>query len=255
MGLLPRAQPADVGFASHVADKRVEFRASLPADRANTFDPIKVEGITESGLGVVVTHDQSRGGGHVLGRATITDTSMFSTVLALQNLWPTATAAVLGVGWVSFSDEPVLSELIGMPGHVQPIARLCVGHVAALQQTLDLERFGWRARRPLTDVLHTEHWTPHPPTQLLSVGGPAPTDEHGRGEARGHHAAGHQQSGAHNTCGSCERSSEGPVPAGGQGWPGSFGMGRGTGVPGYRGERDHSGRVGEPWAVGGRVEG
>jgi 5,6-dimethylbenzimidazole synthase len=150
-------------FASHVAEKRVEFGASLPADRAATFAPIKVEGIVESGLGVVVTHDQSRGGEHVLGRASIADTGVFSTVLAVQNLWLAATAEGLGVGWVSFYDEPALSELVGLPAHVRPIAWLCVGHVAGLQQVPDLERFGWRSRRPLADALHAERWTPRSP--------------------------------------------------------------------------------------------
>jgi len=150
-------------FASHVAEKRVEFGASLPADRAATFAPIKVEGIEESGLGVVVTHDQSRGGEHVLGRASVADTGVFSTVLAVQNLWLAATAEGLGVGWVSFYDEPVLSELVGLPEHVRPIAWLCVGHVAGLQQVPDLERCGWRSRRPLADAVHAERWTPRSP--------------------------------------------------------------------------------------------
>ena len=149
-------------FAAHVADKRVEFGASLPADRAATFAPIKVEGIEESGLGVVVTYDRSRGGEHVLGRATVADTGVFSTVLAVQNLWLAATAEGLGVGWVSFYDEPVLGELVGLPEHVRPIAWLCVGHVAGLQQVPDLERFGWRSRRPLADAVHAEHWSPRP---------------------------------------------------------------------------------------------
>ena len=149
-------------FAAHVADKRAEFGASLPADRAATFAPIKVEGIEESGLGVVVTHDRTRGGEHVLGRATVADTGVFSTVLAVQNLWLAATAEGLGVGWVSFYDEPVLGELVGLPEHVRPIAWLCVGHVAGLQQVPDLERFGWRSRRPLADAVHAERWSPRP---------------------------------------------------------------------------------------------
>lgn len=161
--ILVRAPQTLRRFATHVADKRVEFAASLPADRAATFDPIKVEGITESGLGVVVTHDQSRGGEHVLGRATVADTGVFSTVLAVQNLWLAATAEGLGVGWVSFYDEPVLNELVGVPEHVRPIAWLCVGHVGGLQEVPDLERFGWRSRRPLVDAVHAERWTPRPP--------------------------------------------------------------------------------------------
>jgi 5,6-dimethylbenzimidazole synthase len=160
--ILVRAPQTLRRFASHVAEKRVEFGASLPADRAATFAPIKVEGITESGLGVVVTHDRTRGGDHVLGRATVADTGVFSTVLAVQNLWLAATAEGLGVGWVSFYDEPVLGELVRLPEHVRPIAWLCVGRVAAVQAVPDLERLGWRARRPLADAVHAERWSPRP---------------------------------------------------------------------------------------------
>lgn len=160
--VLVRAPETLHRFAAHVAEKRVEFGASLPADRAATFAPIKVEGIEESGLGVVVTHDRTRGGEHVLGRATVADTGVFSTVLAVQNLWLAATAEGLGVGWVSFYDEPVLGALVGLPEHVRPIAWLCVGHVAGLQQVPDLERFGWRSRRPLADAVHAERWSPRP---------------------------------------------------------------------------------------------
>jgi 5,6-dimethylbenzimidazole synthase len=169
--ILVRAPASLARFAAHVADKRLEFGASLPADRAATFTPIKVEGILESGLGVVVTHDQTRGGEHVLGRATVADTGVFSTVLAVQNLWLAATAEGLGVGWVSFYDEPVLSELVGLPGHVRPIAWLCVGRVAGLQEVPDLERLGWRTRRPLADAVHTERWTPRPPASGASRAG------------------------------------------------------------------------------------
>jgi len=156
-------------FAAHVADKRAEFAASLPAERAATFDPIKVEGICESGLGVVVTHDQARGGAHVLGRHTVSDTGLFSTVLAVQNLWLAATAEGLGVGWVSFYDEEVLAELVGVSAPVRLIGWLCVGHIGAHQSVPDLERFGWRHRRPLADAVHRERFGSQNALRALNV--------------------------------------------------------------------------------------
>lgn len=143
-------------FAKHVADKRREFADSLPPDRAAVFDPIKIEGIEQSGTGVVVTHDDSRGGPHVLGRATVPETGLYSTVLAIQNLWLAATAERIGVGWVSFYDPPVLSELIGLPADIRPVAWLCVGPVTEFQRVPDLERFGWRDRRPVGEAVHYE---------------------------------------------------------------------------------------------------
>ncbi len=145
-------------FRDHVADERETFAASLPPERRTTFDRIKVEGICESSLGVVVTHDQERGGTHVLGRHAIADTGLFSTVLAIQNLWLAATAEGLGLGWVSFYREPFLRELLGIPEHVRPLAWLCLGTVSHLESVPDLERHGWRSRRPLDDAIHLDTW-------------------------------------------------------------------------------------------------
>ncbi len=145
-------------FAAHVADKRVEFGESLPPDRARTFEPIKIEGITESGTGIVVTHDDSRGGPHILGRATVPETGLYSTILAIQNMWLAATAEGVGVGWVSFYDAPFLTDLMHLPPGIRPVAWLCVGPVHEFQETPDLERFGWRDRRPLSEAVHWERF-------------------------------------------------------------------------------------------------
>ena len=143
-------------FAEHVETERATFSASLPPERRATFDRIKVEGVRESGLGVVVTHDQARGGPQVLGRHAIADTGLYSTCLAIQNLWLAATAEGLGVGWVSFYREEFLSSLVGLPDGLRPIAWLCVGRVTQLQEVPDLERHGWRKGRPLSEAVHHE---------------------------------------------------------------------------------------------------
>lgn len=154
-------EPATLdAFAEHVAGKRRAFAESLPPDRHDTFNPIKVEGIRESRTGVVVTYDASRGGPHILGRHTVDDTGLFSAVLAIQNLWLAAVAEGVGVGWVSFYDEPFLAEMVGAHAPVRPIAWLCVGPVTELQRVPDLERFGWRDRRPLADAVHLERYGP-----------------------------------------------------------------------------------------------
>ncbi|WP_200936535.1 5,6-dimethylbenzimidazole synthase [Rhodococcus sp. Leaf278] len=145
-------------FATHVARCRQDFADKLDAERRKTFDPIRVEGIETSGTGVVVTYDPDRGGRHVLGRDTVDDTGLFSAVLAIENLWLAAIAENVGVGWVSFYDESFLTELLDIPAPVRPIAWLCVGPVESFQEVPDLERFGWRTRRPLDDALHFEQY-------------------------------------------------------------------------------------------------
>lgn len=147
-------------FREHVATEREVFADSLAGERAETFSRIKIEGICESGLGVVVGYDPTRGGSHVLGRHAIADAGLYSTVLAIQNLWLAATAEGLGVGWVSFYREEFLRALVGLPDHVRPVAWLCVGPVKDLPDVPDLERFGWRHRSALSTVVHEERYLP-----------------------------------------------------------------------------------------------
>lgn len=147
-------------FADHVAAQRQRFADSLPDERRNTFDPIKIEGIRESGTGIVVTYNHGRGGPHILGRHTIADAGIFSAVLAIQNLWLAAVAEGIGVGWVSFYEEEFLADLAGCPAGIRPIAWLCVGPVTEFAQRPDLERFGWRTGRPLNEAVHWERYSP-----------------------------------------------------------------------------------------------
>jgi len=145
-------------FAEHVETERETFAAQLAGERRERFERIKVEGIRESGLGVVVTYDPDRGGQHVLGRHAIADTGLYSTCLAIQNLWLAATAEGLGVGWVSFYREEFLADLVGLPDGVRPVAWLCLGPVTELQEVPDLVRHGWRGGRTLDEAIHVEGW-------------------------------------------------------------------------------------------------
>jgi 5,6-dimethylbenzimidazole synthase len=145
-------------FHSHVGERREEFAASLTGERAETFNRVKIEGILESSLSIVVTYSPSRGAPAVLGRHTIADTGLYSVCLAIQNLWLAATAEELGVGWVSFYSEEFLRELLDIPDGVRPVAWLCVGPVSRLHSVPDLERHGWRTRLPLEAVVHQDKY-------------------------------------------------------------------------------------------------
>ncbi|PSL54129.1 cob(II)yrinic acid a,c-diamide reductase [Saccharothrix carnea] len=146
-------------FRDHVHAERSVFASGLDARQAELFARIKVEGILESSLAVVVTYDPDRGSPAVLGRHAIADAGLYSVCLAIQNLWLAATAEGLGVGWVSFYREDVLRRLLDIPQPLRPVAWLCVGPVACLPDTPDLERHGWRNRLPLEEVLHEERYT------------------------------------------------------------------------------------------------
>ncbi|GHH63580.1 5,6-dimethylbenzimidazole synthase [Streptosporangium violaceochromogenes] len=145
-------------FHDHVRRERAVFAASLTGDEAERFARIKIDGVLESSLSVVVTYDAGRGGPAVLGRHAIADAGLYSVCLAIQNLWLAATAEDMGVGWVSFYREPFVRRLLGIPPGIRPVAWLCLGPVVRLETVPDLERHGWRRRTALRTAVHRERW-------------------------------------------------------------------------------------------------
>jgi 5,6-dimethylbenzimidazole synthase len=127
-------------------------------ERAALYRRLKLEGILDSPVNLCITCDRTRGGPHVLGRNTMLDADLFSTCLAVQNLWLAARAEGVGVGWVSIVDPDELGALLGLPVHVVPVAYLCLGYVSEFLARPELETAGWRARLPLAELMHGNHW-------------------------------------------------------------------------------------------------
>ncbi|MQA06610.1 MAG: 5,6-dimethylbenzimidazole synthase [Streptosporangiales bacterium] len=145
-------------FYDHVQAEREVFAAQLDTATANRFARIKIDGVLESSLSLVVTYDPQRGSPAVLGRHAIADAGLYSVCLAIQNLWLAATAEDLGLGWVSFYREPFVRDLLGIPANIRPVAWLCLGPVSHFEDTPDLERSRWRNRRRLEQARHHERW-------------------------------------------------------------------------------------------------
>lgn len=160
-------------FEAHVHDERDTFAATLEGEAAERFARIKIDGVLEASVSVVVTYDASRGAPHVLGRHAIADAGLYSACLAIENLWLACTYEGWGLGWVSFYREEFLRDLLAIPDTVRPVAWLCVGPVTFLHDTPDLERHGWRQRRTLEAALRHDTWERDDVSQLLSPGAPA----------------------------------------------------------------------------------
>lgn len=127
-------------------------------ERNDLYRSLKLQGIVESPLNLCITCDRSRGGPHVLGRNSIVETDLFSTCLAVQNLWLAARAEGVGVGWVSIIDQAQLSAALNLPEHVYPVAYLCLGYVSEFLDQPELEAKGWRSRLPLSELVHGDSW-------------------------------------------------------------------------------------------------
>ena len=143
-------------------------------DRGEKYLALKLQGILDAPLGICVTCDTRRGGPHVLGRDTIPETDVYSTCLAVQNLWLAARAEGVGVGWVSIVDNAELAAALALPEGVIPIAYLCVGYPVEFPAAPMLQATGWRGRLPLSDLVHFDHFGgPDGDDPLRALLGPA----------------------------------------------------------------------------------
>lgn len=76
-------------------EENAKAAENYTGERQQTYRSLKLQGITESPMNLCITCDRSRGGTHVLGRNSVVEMDLFSTCLAVQNLWLAARAKVL----------------------------------------------------------------------------------------------------------------------------------------------------------------
>ncbi|WP_255193725.1 5,6-dimethylbenzimidazole synthase [Natronobeatus ordinarius] len=153
-----------------IASRAIEAASvAYEESRREAFGRLKLEGIEDAPVNVCVTCDPTRGEPHVLGRSSMRRTDVYSTCLAVQNLWLAARAEGIGVGWVSFLYPSEVREVLGIPPHVKPIAYLCVGYPETFPDEPILQTEGWRDRLDLEELVHLERWAgaeTHPRKEL-----------------------------------------------------------------------------------------
>jgi 5,6-dimethylbenzimidazole synthase len=126
--------------------------------RRSQYLGLKLEGICEAPVNICVTCDPTRGGTQVLGRNSQPETDVYSTCLAVENIWLAARSEGLGVGWVSILKAGELRDILAIPPHVVPVAYLCAGWPVDLPPRPMLQDVGWRDRLALRDVIRGERF-------------------------------------------------------------------------------------------------
>ena len=159
--------------AAVMADRaRLRQAAGMAEASARGLLDLRLEGIREAPLGVVVACDRRTPAAGVLGRATFPDTDLWSCAAAIENMWLTARVHGLGLGWVTLFEPAELAELLGLPEGVETLGWLCLGWPDERPPEPGLERAGWSRRLPLEQVVMRERWTEaSPPVSHLR--GPA----------------------------------------------------------------------------------
>ncbi|HVV76535.1 MAG TPA: 5,6-dimethylbenzimidazole synthase, partial [Mycobacteriales bacterium] len=152
--------PATRTAAAAMADRaRLEQAAQLDEVSANHLRSLQLEGLREAPIGVVVCCDRRVRPAGVLGRATYPDTDLWSCACAIENMWLTARAEGLGVGWVTLFDPSELAALLGLPEGIETLGWLCLGWPDERPPEPGLERQGWSQRLPLDQVVIDERWS------------------------------------------------------------------------------------------------
>ncbi|WP_435198045.1 5,6-dimethylbenzimidazole synthase [Janibacter sp. GS2] len=151
--------PATRDRAAHMADRaRLEQAEHLSSERAARMLDLKLEGLREAPVGIVVACDRRTPATGVLGRATFPDADLWSCATAIENMWLTARAHGLGMGWVTLFDPDELADLLGLPEDVLTLGWLCLGWPDERPPSPGLERAAWSRRTPLAEVVLRDRW-------------------------------------------------------------------------------------------------
>ena len=139
-------------------EERLRNAEQFTGQRRDKFLSLKLEGIVDSALNLIVTCEPDRFGPGVLGKTAIREVEIYSTCLAIENLWLAARVEGLGVGWVSILRNEVLRQIFAIPKSVIPIAYLCIGYVDSFPARPILENAGWAERLSPRKLLHFDSW-------------------------------------------------------------------------------------------------
>jgi len=135
-----------------------EATATYSGERREQYANLKLEGILEAPQNLCVLSDAGSERGHQLGRHTMPETAIYSTVCAIQNLWLAARAEGVGVGWVSILNPARLREILHIPARIVPVAYLCLGYVEGFAAEPELQHVGWETRIPLEEVVSYDRY-------------------------------------------------------------------------------------------------
>jgi len=135
------------------AERNADALQSYQGEQAKLYASLKLAGLEEAPLHLAVFADRSTAQGHGLGRRTMPEMIEYSAVLAIHTLWLVARSEGLGCGWVSILDPARVRAILEVPESWRFLAYLCIGYPESEEDTPELERAGWEARRAPADFI------------------------------------------------------------------------------------------------------
>lgn len=138
----------DPGRRDRIADLFAQSNAvaaaGYPDAERDAYLALKLAGLQEAPEHLAVFSVPDPVAGRGLGRQTMPETVVYSTVMAMYALWLTARAENLGLGWVSILDPLAAATALDAPSDWQFVGYLCLGYAEFADDTPLLHRSGWQ---------------------------------------------------------------------------------------------------------------
>ena len=119
--------------------------AAYPDAERDAYLALKLAGLQEAPEHLAVFSVPDPAAGRGLGRQTMPETVVYSTVMAMYALWLTARAENLGLGWVSILNPQAAAAALDPPPEWQFVGYLCLGYAEFADDMPLLHRSGWQA--------------------------------------------------------------------------------------------------------------
>jgi 5,6-dimethylbenzimidazole synthase len=136
-------------LVAHVDAEQLAAGARYADAKKADYHRLKLHGLAECPVVIAMysVPDPAEGAG--LGRQTMPEALIYSTVCAIHTLWLAARAEGIGLGWVSILERATVSALLDIPADWHFFGLLCLGYPKFEDDLPVLHTQGWQARLPV----------------------------------------------------------------------------------------------------------
>ena len=127
------------------------FKKSYDKSKENFVDKplyntLKLEGIKESSINIAVYYKKPTS--NILGQTYMKRTGEYSVVCAILNMWLTARALNIGMGWVSILKAKKINKIFNIEkNEYKFIAYLCFGYTKEFYNEPELKKLKWNNKK------------------------------------------------------------------------------------------------------------
>lgn len=116
------------------------------------YKTLKLEGIKESSVNIAVYYKKPKK--NVLGQTYMKKAGLYSVVCAIMNMWLTARALNIGMGWVSILKPKKINKIFKVNKEEYTfVAYLCFGYVDEFYDEQELKKLKWKKTKKLKSCI------------------------------------------------------------------------------------------------------